>query len=93
MYCLSICLLELAMHNLHWRKVFLYSRICVTTPQQVALDDTERSLDMFQKLHIPTVGIMENMSGFICPETNKEYPIFGKKPQNHWLKNLNDRHW
>ena len=52
--------------------------ICVTTPQQVALDDTERSLDMFQKLHIPIAGIMENMSGFICPETNKEYPIFGK---------------
>ena len=52
--------------------------ICVTTPQQVALDDTERSLDMFQKLHIPIAGIVENMSGFICPETNKEYPIFGK---------------
>ena len=52
--------------------------ICVTTPQQVALDDTERSLDMFQKLHIPIAGIMENMSGFICPETNKEYAIFGK---------------
>ncbi|MDD4506287.1 MAG: Mrp/NBP35 family ATP-binding protein [Sulfurospirillaceae bacterium] len=52
--------------------------ICVTTPQQVALDDTERSLDMFQKLHIPIAGIMENMSGFICPETNKEYDIFGK---------------
>ncbi|MBV5279613.1 MAG: P-loop NTPase [Campylobacteraceae bacterium] len=52
--------------------------ICVTTPQQVALDDTERSLDMFQKLHIPIAGIMENMSGFICPDTNKEYDIFGK---------------
>ncbi len=52
--------------------------ICVTTPQQVALDDTERSLDMFKKLHIPIAGIMENMSGFICPETNKEYDIFGK---------------
>ncbi len=52
--------------------------ICVTTPQQVALDDTERSLDMFQKLHIPIAGIMENMSGFICPDTGKEYDIFGK---------------
>lgn len=52
--------------------------ICVTTPQQVALDDTARSLDMFKKLHIPIAGIMENMSGFICPETNKEYAIFGK---------------
>ncbi len=52
--------------------------ICVTTPQQVALDDTERSLDMFQKLHIPIAGIMENMSGFICPDSGKEYDIFGK---------------
>ncbi len=52
--------------------------VCVTTPQQVALDDTERSLDMFQKLHIPIAGIMENMSGFICPDTGKEYDIFGK---------------
>ncbi len=52
--------------------------ICVTTPQIVALDDTERSLDMFKKLHIPIAGIVENMSGFICPETGKEYDIFGK---------------
>jgi len=52
--------------------------ICVTTPQQVALDDTQRSLDMFQKLHIPIAGIMENMSGFICPDSGKEYDIFGK---------------
>ena len=52
--------------------------ICVTTPQRVALDDTARSLDMFKKLHIPIAGIVENMSGFICPENNKEYDIFGK---------------
>ncbi len=52
--------------------------ICVTTPQKVALDDTARSLDMFKKLHIPIAGIIENMSGFICPETDKEYDIFGK---------------
>jgi len=52
--------------------------ICVTTPQQVALDDTARSLDMFDKLHIPIAGIMENMSGFICPDSGKEYDIFGK---------------
>jgi ATP-binding protein involved in chromosome partitioning len=44
----------------------------------VALDDTVRALDMFGQLHIPIAGIVENMSGFICPETGKEYPIFGK---------------
>ena len=41
--------------------------INVTTPQHVALDDSRRSLDMFSKLHIPVAGIVENMSGFICP--------------------------
>lgn len=52
--------------------------VVVTTPQTVALDDAKRSLDMFEKLHIPLGGIVENMSGFICPESQKEYDIFGK---------------
>ena len=52
--------------------------LTVTTPQKVSLDDSRRSLDMFSKLHIPIAGVVENMSGFICPETNKEYDIFGK---------------
>jgi ATP-binding protein involved in chromosome partitioning len=52
--------------------------VVVTTPQKVALDDTLRSLDMFQKLHIPIAGVVENMSGFICPDTGKEYDLFGK---------------
>lgn len=52
--------------------------ICVTTPQTVALDDSARALDMFEKLHIPIAGVIENMSGFIAPDTKKEYDIFGK---------------
>jgi len=51
--------------------------ITVTTPQEVSLDDSRRSLDMFKKLHIPTAGIIENMSGFICPGDGQEYDIFG----------------
>ena len=51
--------------------------ITVTTPQEVSLDDSRRSLDMFEKLHIPTAGVIENMSGFICPECNTESDIFG----------------
>jgi len=49
----------------------------VTTPQHVALDDSKRSLDMFKKLHIPVAGIIENMSGFICPSCEAESDIFG----------------
>ncbi len=52
--------------------------INVTTPQHVALDDSRRSLDMFTKLHIPVAGIIENMSGFICPSCNTESDIFDK---------------
>lgn len=51
--------------------------INVTTPQHVALDDSRRSLDMFEKLHIPVAGVVENMSGFICPSCNTESDIFG----------------
>ena len=52
--------------------------VTVTTPQMVSLDDSRRSLDMFKKLHIPIAGIIENMSGFIAPDTGVEYDIFGK---------------
>ncbi|ADN08810.1 Mrp/NBP35 family ATP-binding protein [Sulfurimonas autotrophica] len=52
--------------------------VCVTTPQKVALDDTIRSMDMFKNLHIPIAGLVENMSGFICPSTSEEFDIFGK---------------
>lgn len=52
--------------------------ICVSTPQIVSLDDTKRALDMFEKLHIHVAGIIENMSGFLCPDNGKEYAIFGK---------------
>lgn len=52
--------------------------VCVTTPQKVALDDTIRSMDMFKNLHIPIAGVIENMSGFICPSTGEEFDIFGK---------------
>jgi len=52
--------------------------ICVTTPQKVSLDDTIRSMDMFTQLHIPIAGLIENMSGFICPNCKEEHDIFGK---------------
>jgi ATP-binding protein involved in chromosome partitioning len=52
--------------------------INVTTPQQVALDDSRRSLEMFKKLNIPVAGIVENMSGFICPNCETQSDIFGQ---------------
>ena len=52
--------------------------IAVTTPQIVALDDSARALDMFNKLQIPIAGIIENMSGFVCPKCGEVFEIFGK---------------
>jgi len=52
--------------------------VTVTTPQMVSLDDSRRSLNMFNKLNIPIAGIVENMSGFIAPDTGVEYDIFGR---------------
>jgi ATP-binding protein involved in chromosome partitioning len=51
--------------------------IVVTTPQQVALADSRRAVRMYQKLNIPTLGIVENMSYYACPNCHHESDIFG----------------
>jgi ATP-binding protein involved in chromosome partitioning len=51
--------------------------IVVTTPQQVSLADTRRAVRMYQKLNIPTLGLIENMSRFACPQCGHESDIFG----------------
>jgi ATP-binding protein involved in chromosome partitioning len=53
--------------------------IVVTTPQQVSLADSRRAVAMYKKLNIPTLGIVENMSYFICPSCSHESDIFGKR--------------
>jgi ATP-binding protein involved in chromosome partitioning len=51
--------------------------IVVTTPQQVSLADTRRAVAMYKKLNIPTLGVIENMSYFVCPGCQREADIFG----------------
>jgi ATP-binding protein involved in chromosome partitioning len=51
--------------------------ILVTTPQQVALADTRRAVRMYQKLNIRTLGLVENMSHFACPNCGHEADLFG----------------
>jgi ATP-binding protein involved in chromosome partitioning len=51
--------------------------IVVTTPQQVSLADSRRAVAMYKKLNIPTLGIIENMSYFSCPNCAHESDIFG----------------
>jgi ATP-binding protein involved in chromosome partitioning len=52
--------------------------VMVTTPQDVALLDVRKALGMFRKLNVPILGIVENMSYFIAPDTGRRYPIFGE---------------
>src|SRR3982750_1976227 len=52
--------------------------VVVTTPQSVSLADTRRAVRMYQNLNVPTLGLIENMSHFICPTCQTESDIFGK---------------
>mgnify|MGYP000209319549 FL=1 len=51
--------------------------VIVTTPQQVALDDARKGLRMFGRHETPVLGIVENMSTFVCPDCGGEHDIFG----------------
>lgn len=51
--------------------------VIVTTPQEVSLIDAERAVNMAIKMEIPFIGIVENMSGLICPECKHVIDIFG----------------
>lgn len=52
--------------------------VIVTTPQEVALMDVRKGIAMFQKTKVPILGVVENMSVFICPHCDKETPIFSR---------------
>lgn len=52
--------------------------VIVTTPQNVALLDASRAVNMFQQVKIPILGVIENMSGFVCPHCGKTTHIFSK---------------
>jgi ATP-binding protein involved in chromosome partitioning len=51
--------------------------VMVTTPQDVALLDVRKAISMFQRLNVPVLGIVENMSAFACPHCGQHTAIFG----------------
>ena len=59
------------------QKTELTGAIVVSTPQDVALLDARKALDMFATLHTPVLGMIENMSQYICPKCGHEAHIFG----------------
>ena len=59
------------------QQVPLAGAVIVSTPQDLALIDARKGLNMFRKVSVPVLGIVENMSYFIAPDTGNRYDIFG----------------
>ena len=59
------------------QQVPLDGAVIVSTPQDIALIDTRRGVAMFEKVSIPILGLIENMSSFCCPTCSRVTPIFG----------------
>ena len=60
------------------QEVALAGVLVVTTPQEVALIDARKAATMFSKVNVPVLGIIENMSYFVCPNDGNKYAIFGE---------------
>lgn len=60
------------------QKVPLAGAIIVSTPQEIALIDARRGLKMFETTHVPILGVIENMSYFVSPESGEKHYIFGQ---------------
>ncbi len=61
------------------QRVPVSGAIIVTTPQDIALADARKGLEMFQKVNVPLLGIVENMSIHVCSSCGHEEPIFGEQ--------------
>ncbi len=61
------------------QRVPVSGAVIVTTPQDIALADARKGLEMFQKVSVPVLGIVENMSVFVCPNCGHEERIFGER--------------
>ena len=57
-----------------WKPV---GAVIVSTPQDLALIDATRAIDMFRKMHVDVIGLIENMSGFACPNCGEISDLFG----------------
>ena len=55
----------------------VHGAVIVTTPQEVSVGDALRGAKMFQRVGVPVLGIIENMSYFLCPHCGKPTPLFG----------------
>jgi ATP-binding protein involved in chromosome partitioning len=63
------------------RELHLDGAILVTTPQDIARIDTAKGLGMFQSASVPVLGLVQNMSGFVCPHCGERIDIFPASPE------------
>jgi ATP-binding protein involved in chromosome partitioning len=66
----------------------LSGAVIVTTPQEVSLLDARKAISMFNKVNVRTIGVVENMSTFICPDCGHEHDIFGSGGANSIAREL-----
>ncbi|MBB5700303.1 ATP-binding protein involved in chromosome partitioning [Ochrobactrum daejeonense] len=71
------------------QQVPLAGAVIVSTPQDLALIDARKGLNMFRKVDVPLLGIVENMSYFIAPDTGARYDIFGNGGARREAERLN----
>jgi ATP-binding protein involved in chromosome partitioning len=70
------------------QRVPLKGAVIVSTPQDIALIDAKKGIAMFRKTQVPILGIVENMSVFICPDCGHAHHIFGKHGARDTAENL-----
>jgi ATP-binding protein involved in chromosome partitioning len=71
------------------QQVPLKGAVIVSTPQDLALIDARRGIAMFKRVNVPVLGIVENMSYFVCPECGARSDIFGHGGARHEAERLN----
>jgi ATP-binding protein involved in chromosome partitioning len=67
----------------------LTGAVVVSTPSDVALQDARKALEMFHQVNVPILGIVENMSHFVCPHCHQEIDIFSKGGAERTAKQFN----
>ena len=71
------------------QRVPLAGAVIVSTPQDIALLDARKGLAMFQRVDVPVLGFIENMSYFVCPHCEERSEIFSHGGARKWAAKLN----
>ncbi len=71
------------------QKIDVTGALIITTPQELSLIDVRRGINMFKKINLPILGLVENMSYYLCHECGKKHYIFGKQLSHELTNSLN----